>query len=164
MTSEQAGSSSDNNLGAQPSNSDGAETARHDEAYLSKLVMIRGERHDEILITKIVRRLSDSNEVPDRATIVRRSEPYYGPKLTLKAHDQAFLLTAPGPQSQLLLWASKLSNDGQIMDWDQLAEVTARLTDDLPPYSFCPQCGEPLKTLKHEIRAELGCCPESRPQ
>lgn len=129
------------------------------DSYLSKLVILRGERHDDIVITNVIREWHKDADIPERATIVQRSNPYYGPKIVLWADERNYLLTTPGPETQLLLWASNITEGNQRTGWEKLAEVTARLADNLPPYEFCPQCSEPLKTLKHEKQAELGCCP-----
>lgn len=136
------------------------ETPSDSTGHLSKLVMIRGERHDEVLITDVLKRFREGPEIPTQATIVQRTVPYYGPKLMLHDTGRNYLLTAPGPNSQLHLWSSSLTEQGRRNGWDRLAEVTARLAEDLPSYETCPQCGEPLKTLKHEKQAELGCCPD----
>lgn len=127
--------------------------------YHSKLVMIRAERHDKIVITGVRRQLRSGIEIPNRVKVVQRTDPYFGPKLLLYNDSHNYLMTAPGPDSGLLLWKSVVDSNEQRTGWEKLAEVTARFVDDLPQYDFCPQCGEPLNTLKHEKQAELGCCP-----
>lgn len=127
--------------------------------HLSKKVMIRGERGDSIAISDAIQNFDRGTEIPSEATIVRRTEPYFGPKLLLEHQNSNYLLTAPGPDSQLLLWSSVINKNGNRTGWKKHAEVTVRFSENLPSYDHCPQCGEPLKTLKHEKQAELGCCP-----
>lgn len=127
--------------------------------YHSKLVMIRAERHDEIIITDIRWQLRSGTKIPERVEVVQRTDPYFGPKLLLYNEGCNYLMTAPGPDSGLLLWNSIVDSNGQRTGWEKLAEVAARFEDSLSQYDFCPQCGEPLNTLKHEKQAELGCCP-----
>lgn len=125
----------------------------------SKLVMIRAERHDRIAIGSIETQLRSDRSVPDSVTVVRRTDPYFGPKLLLDDGTENYLLTAPGPDTQLLLWCSEFADDGLRRGWQKLAEVTATFTDEQPQYDLCPMCGEPLKTLEHEREAAFGMCP-----
>jgi hypothetical protein len=128
----------------------------------SKLVMIRGERHDEIIFTQVIDQIDGSRSIPDSAAIVKRSNPYFGPKILLHCDGENYLLTAPGPESELLLWYPEFDEKGNRCGWGKLAEIKARLSDNLPSYDFCPECGDPLRTLKHEQQAEVGCCPNTK--
>lgn len=130
--------------------------------YHSRLVMLRAERHDKLKITSVKSRFRVPGEVPDTVKVVQRTDPYFGPKLALRTDGSEYQLTAPGPDSELLLWSRREDCHGQKGAWEKLAEVTARFVEDLPSYEYCPQCDEPIKTLKHELQAEIGCCPNDQ--
>lgn len=130
--------------------------------YHSRLVMLRAERHDELKITSIKSRFRAPGVIPDTVRVVQRTDPYFGPKLAIRTDDREYQLTAPGPDSELLLWSRFEDYPGQEGAWEKLAEVTARFVEDLPSYEYCPQCDEPIKTLKHELQAEIGCCPNDQ--
>ena len=126
--------------------------------YNSKIVMLRAERHDHLHISEVVTQLRQAGDIPSEATVVRRTNPYFGPKLLLHSGDTNYLLTAPGPDTQLLLWYPKLNANGERCDWEKLAEVKAAFADDQPQYDLCSECGEPMQTLEHERRAAMGQC------
>lgn len=130
-----------------------------DTEYNSKMVMLRAERHDEIHIVDIVTQIQQGKDVPSEAVVAKRSNPYFGPKLTLSANGQSYLLTAPGPDSQLLLWSGNYLDDGERYGWNKLAEVTAQFADDQPAYDLCPECGQPMQTIEHQRKASVGRCP-----
>jgi len=127
----------------------------------SKKVMLRAERNDQIQIVDVVKRLQQSEDIPSEATVARRTNPYFGPKLVLSANDRNYLLTAPGPDTQLLLWAGNYLDDGDRYGWNRLAEVTAQFTEDQPQYDLCPECGQPIQSVEHERMAAFGRCPGS---
>lgn len=127
--------------------------------HRSKLVMIRAERHDRIEIESVKTRFRSDRLIPDDLTVARRTDAYFGPKLLLDNGTENYLLTAPGPETQLLLWCSEFADDGLQRGWQKLAEVTATFTDEQPQYDLCPMCGDPLKTLEHEREAAFGMCP-----
>lgn len=127
--------------------------------YESKTVMLRAERHDEISVSHIVTHLSHSRDVPNEITVVQRTTTYFGPKIVTESGGQNYLLTAPGPDTQLLLWAESRGSDGFRKGWEKLAEVTVEFSEDQPKYDLCPICGDPLKTLEHEREAAFGSCP-----
>jgi hypothetical protein len=77
----------------------------------------------------------------------------------LTAGDESYLLTAPGPDTQLLLWNGNYLDDGERYGWEKLAEVTAQFADDQPQYDLCPECGQPMQTIEHERKAAVGRCP-----
>lgn len=139
----------------------GQPTAESSTEYASKQVMLRAERHDRIEIDSVVTRLLERHAVPASVTVVRRSDPYFGPKLLLDDQTSNYLLTAPGPDTQLLLWCGDYAEDGLRRGWQKLAEVTASLADTQPQYDLCPMCNEPLKTLEHEREAAFGMCPNA---
>ncbi len=89
--------------------------------------------------------------------VVQRHDTYYGPKLRIEPEDEdeddQYLLTAPGPQSELLLW----EQDRDALKWQVQAEVTAELVD-WEQYDICEQCGNPLKTIRHRRRRAIGAC------
>lgn len=132
--------------------------------YDSKIVMLRAERHDRIRIENVVTSISPGQAIPDELTVVKRTTAYFGPKLVAESAGSNYLLTAPGPSSQLVLWHTNEGPDGLRGEWEKLAEVTAKFEDDQPQYDLCPICGEPLKTLEHEREAAFGSCPNSDSQ
>jgi hypothetical protein len=127
--------------------------------YSSKMVMLRAERHDIVQILDVHSRFRQSVDIPSEATVKKRSTPYYGPKIVLSGEDRSYLLTAPGPDSHLILWKGKYLDDGERYGWEKLAEVSAQFADDQPQYDLCPECGNPLQTLEHERKAAVGRCP-----
>lgn len=131
--------------------------------HQSKKVMIAAERRDHIIITDVIQRLADDGVgIPDEVSVVRRTDPYFGPKLlvhaTIDGEDANYLLTAPGPDCQLLLWAAEMTDKGARKGWHKAAEVTAALAPDQPPYETCEQCGELIRTMWHERMSILGMC------
>lgn len=127
--------------------------------YSSKMVMLRAERGDNIQVIDVVTRLTQNGDIPSETTVVRRTTPYFGPKLVLTADEESYLLTAPGPDTQLLLWSGNYLADGERYGWDKLAEVTTQFADDQPQYDLCPECGQPIQTMEHERKAAVGRCP-----
>lgn len=127
--------------------------------YDSKMVMLRAERGDNIQIVDVVTRLGQHDDIPSETTVVKRTTPYFGPKLVLTTDDESYLLTAPGPDTQLLLWCGNYLDDGERYGWEKLAEVTAQFADDQPQYDLCPECGQPMQTIEHERKAAVGRCP-----
>jgi hypothetical protein len=125
----------------------------------SKTVMLRAERHDEISVTEVIDRIRQGGDIPSTTTVVRRTNPYFGPKLLLHAETTNYLLTAPGPNTQLLLWGPQRTNSGNRKGWSTIAEVTATLVDDQSQYDLCSECGDPIQTLEHERRAAVNRCP-----
>ena len=126
----------------------------------SKELMLRGETQDEVRISTVEEHLSDDFEVPEQVIIKQRTNTYYGPKLRAIANSgKEYLITAPGPDSHLLLWTGDLNNRGKSKGWIKLAEVTAHLVDDKSRYHLCQQCNEPLQTADHQRLAAIGQCP-----
>ncbi|MEE6210567.1 hypothetical protein U3A55_10415 [Salarchaeum sp. III] len=127
--------------------------------YESKKVMLRAERKDRISIANVITRLQDGYDIPSKTIVAQRSTPYFGPKLLLYADGENYLLTAPGPDTQLLLWRANLNDAGERVGWKKLAEVKATFADDTPQYDLCPECGQPMQTIEHERKAAVGRCP-----
>lgn len=129
----------------------------------SKMVMLRAERGDGITIDEVVHRFVNDNQVPGYLETQRRISTYYGTELLLEPDREnarsKFLLTAPGPDTYLYLWASETDADGFREGWRVAAEVKASFSDKLPQYSICSQCGEPIKSLEHEKLAATDNCP-----
>lgn len=127
----------------------------------SKTVMLTAERGDIINITQV---LSQKGEfaIPDELEVIQQTETYYGPKLftyaSIEGQNRNFLLTAPGPNSQLRLWTEDLSSRGKREGWTEGAEVTASLAVEQPPYERCSECGEVIRTVEHERAALSGQC------
>ena len=127
--------------------------------YSSKMVMLRAERHDTVQILEVYSRFRQSVDIPSEVTVKKRSTPYYGPKIVLSGENCSYLLTAPGPDSHLILWKGNYLDDGERYGWEKLAEVAAQFADDQPQYDLCPECGTPLQTIEHERKAVVGRCP-----
>lgn len=126
----------------------------------SKQLMLCGETQDEVGISTVEERLSDNLEIPDELIIKQRTNTYYGPKLLVISNSgKEHLITAPGPDSHLLLWAGNQNDRGNRRGWIKLAEVTAHLIDDKSRYHLCQQCNEPLQTADHQRLAAIGQCP-----
>lgn len=129
----------------------------------SKGVMLKAEHRDTVHVGSVEDQFLEEYSVPDSLRIKQRTITYFGPKLLAENEDGTeFLLTAPGPGSQLMLWVGKDNTRGKREGWIQLAEVSARLPDSIDKYHLCPQCGDPLKTADHERQASLGMCRNSR--
>lgn len=126
--------------------------------HASRKVMLRAERRDSIEITEVERRF-DSSEIPSKYKVVKRTETYFGPELLLAANDRNFLLTAPGPDTHLLLWSEHVNEREYRTDWDRTAEVRASI-DETPQYELCDQCGYPIRSEEHERLSLLGQCPD----
>jgi len=127
----------------------------------SKTVMIAAERGDTIKITNIISRVEDNN-VPEELQVIQRSDTYYGPKLftysTIRTEERNFLLTAPGPDTQLQLWTEEVASSGKREGWIKAAEVMAVLPAEQPPYERCQGCGELVRSIEHERAALTGDC------
>lgn len=108
----------------------------------SKRVLARAEHEDRIRV-----------ETLGECIVVQRSQTYFGPKLRIEpdGEDEQYLLTAPGPKSELSLWEKDHG------DWEVQAEVSAELVD-VEQYDICQYCGEPLKTADHRRRRAIGAC------
>lgn len=127
----------------------------------SKQVMIAGERRDKIKIIDVVEIFDEEEILPDSLTVVRKLSTYYGPELMLygeKNGDQNYLLTAPGPDSYLLLWKANTDSREIRRSYSVIAEVKAKLSEN-STYELCPDCGQPFKTIEHERAAAIGQCP-----
>lgn len=128
--------------------------------YPSKMVMLRGERHDNVTISEVVDRINHHHhQLPQELTVIQRTDTYYGPELKLNSTSNSnYLLTAPGPDSHLLLWEANTGNQGKVQKWTKVAEVKADFANEQPQYDICPYCGDPLKTLEHERQSAVGQC------
>lgn len=130
----------------------------------SKTVMLQAERRDEIEIVAVVDRFDDDVDIPGKVSVIRRTHTFYGPELMLHAErdgtDCNYLLTAPGPDSHLVLWAAETDEHDRRKGWYVAAEVTAVLSDE-GDYSYCPDCGERMETIQHEREAAFGMCPRA---
>lgn len=126
------------------------------------MVMLASERRDVIEISGVERRFEEDIDIPDALSVVERRAKYYGPELLVHAKlngvDHNYLLTAPGPDSYLILWAAETDEENFRENWRVLAEVRATLAVDQPSYEICPDCGKPMKSIEHEQKAALGMC------
>ena len=127
----------------------------------SKTVMLAAERGDTIRIRE-AKTSVEHLELPDELEVIQRTEPYYGPKLfthaSVDGEDRNYLLTAPGPNSQLCLWKEEMSSDGKRIGWVEAAEITVSLAAEQPPYERCDECGEIIRSIEHERAALSGQC------
>lgn len=133
--------------------------------HRSKTVMLRAERHDEIEVSLVV---NGQTHVPKEYTVVRRDDTYYGPSLTLHAEvddeDRNYMLTCPGPNTQLILWQALSGKEGEWRSgWIPIAEVTAQI-DGTEQYRICDECGEPLRGIWHERLAAFGVPHDDPPR
>lgn len=124
----------------------------------SRTVMLRAERRDSLEITEVEQRFG-SYEIPSKFTVVQRTETYFGPELLLAANERNFLLTAPGPDTHLLLWSEHVNERGYRTDWTRFAEVRVSI-DETPQYETCDQCGKSIRSEEHERLSTLGRCPD----
>lgn len=123
----------------------------------SQTVMISAERHDNIKVEEVVTRFSDSYQIPESLTVIRRVETYHGPELMghskIEGSDWNYLLTAPGRHKHLYLWVGDGPVEGKRRTWEAIAEIKASLPVEQPPYEKCKQCGETIRTIEHEREA-----------
>lgn len=126
--------------------------------YNSKTVMLRAERHDPLKITNIVNAAVPESSIPVTFTVAQRTATYYGPELLLNAGDEMFQLTAPGPDTHLLLWRFEPPAEGKKQRLNQIAEIKADFKGGPPSYNICADCGEPIQTAKHERLSLIGRC------
>lgn len=127
-------------------------------SYESKMVMLRAERNDQIKVEDVISRVVPNKDIPTEARVRKRTNPYFGPKIILQSDGSKYLLTALGPDTELLLWYPNYLEDGEQHGWNKLAEVSVSFTEGQPQYDLCPQCGEPMQTLEHERKAAVGKC------
>jgi len=140
-------------------NSQELETSNPATENASRSVMLKASRDDQISVEKVASHLKPEFEIPQELCVVRRSETYYGPKLETEAGDECYLITAPGPNTQLLLWKGQTNNNGYLVRWERLAEIQAKFSGNIPQYDVCIDCGEPIKSAEHERMAAFGPCP-----
>lgn len=127
--------------------------------YESRKVILRAERQDTVEITNVKQQYSEI-EIPGFFIVVERTDTYYGPELLLAANGQNFLLTAPGPDTQLLLWIEKVNEELYREKWAQLAEVQVQISET-PQYELCDQCGSPIRSREHARLSAIGRCPKT---
>jgi hypothetical protein len=130
----------------------------------SKLVMLAAERRDRIEVNSTIEKFFEGDEIPDRLTVLKRSSTYYGPKILAHAQisdkEHNFLITAPGPASELILWVADTDEDNYRKSWYRLAEVEVNLAEDQPSFDVCSQCNSPIRSVEHERMASLGMCDQ----
>lgn len=127
--------------------------------YLSKAVMLRAERKDEIKIGHVV---NGFNRIPEKYTVIERQACFHGIVLTLHAEvegtDHNFQLTCPGPNTQLILWMSLTAPGSPWRNgWVPIAEVTAHISG-VKQYRNCEHCDRPIKDIWHERLSVIGAC------
>lgn len=121
-----------------------------------KTVMLRAERKDTVEV-----------EGSGQFTVVQRTETYFGPKLLLwdEKSEGNYLLTSPGPASQLMFWEPIYTDDEEKYrnGWRQDGEVRAFIADT-GEYSHCSICRNTIRTLQHERLAAFGVEHDEPPQ
>jgi hypothetical protein len=130
----------------------------------SKTAMLQAQRRDTITITTVVERYNEE-PIPNYAEVVKRAATYYGPNLTLHAEadgvERNYMLTAPGPDAHLLLWAdvAETDEDGRRWrsGWQPAAEVKAEV-HEVGKLSLCDVCYQPMETIQHERESAFGIC------
>lgn len=131
-------------------------------SHESKTVVLAAERGDRVKIGEVIKAFHEDQFIPEELTVLKRNSTYYGPKLRVHAEsdgdDHNFLLNAPGPATELMLWAGETRKSNGIESWYRLAEVRARLAEDQPSFEICPQCKNPVRSVEHERLASLGMC------
>lgn len=127
--------------------------------YESKTVMLRAERKDSLRIIEIVDRGPSVNSIPSKYSVAQRTNAYFGPKLVLDHNGDLYQLTAPGPDSYLLLWKLESRTEERNQRWRKIAEVRADFAEDTPEYEICAECGEPIQTAEHNRLSLIGRCP-----
>lgn len=165
---QSGGASTDNassrNDGEGGSGVDGSELSglRPTTSASSKMVVLAAERGDRIKVCSKIREIQSGQELPDVVTVLRRNSTYYGPKLLVHAEirdvDHNYLITAPGPASELMVWGAETDDDKYRKGWYRLAEIEAQLADDQPTFDVCPQCNNPVRSNEHERMASIGMC------
>lgn len=129
----------------------------------SKMIMLRAERGDIIQAGDVISKFQQEVIIPDQMEVQRRVSTYYGTELLLEPTEETqqekYLITAPGPDAFLYLWSSETDSDGYREGWNVAAEIKASFTDDMPQYSLCSKCGEPIKSLEHVRLASIDNCP-----
>lgn len=129
----------------------------------SKMVMLRAERGDIIDKGEVISKFEEGQIVPDRLEVQRRVSTFYGAELLLEPTNdgcrEKYLITAPGPDSYLYIWSSETDEDGFREGWNLTAEIKASFSEEIPRYSLCSRCGEPIKSLEHARLATTDSCP-----
>lgn len=125
----------------------------------SRKTILRTERKDTIGISNVLQKFYDA-DIPESFTVVERTETYYGPELLLAADGRNYRLTAPGPDTQLLLWGESTNEREYRESWVRLAELQVFI-DGTPQYDICDQCGAPIRSKEHERLSAIGRCPKS---
>lgn len=120
-------------------------------SHSTKRVFMRAEQGDEVVI--LTNRDIEYDELPEHAEVIRRDITYYGPKLRVEANGRQYILTAPGPTAEAMLWRQT-----QSADWKPAQEVKLDFGDSLPKYDICQHCNEPLDTMAHRRRSIIGAC------
>ncbi|WP_143414130.1 hypothetical protein [Halovenus aranensis] len=121
--------------------------------FPTKRVFMRAEHGDSLLIIEKINTFQDM-DIPERVSVVQRDLTYYGPKLRVEetSENKQYIITAPGPESQAMMW----KYCGQ--DTQKIAEATLKFEETAPQYDICPHCNEPLSTVAHRRRSVVGAC------
>lgn len=128
--------------------------------HTNKQVMFKAERDDVVEITEVHQTVVD-RPIPDELKITRRDVTYYGVSLEGVSDDvDMYQITCPGPDFELLLWYGDTNDEGYVEEFVKAAEVSAEI-GRVTQYDMCPECGEPMKTLRHEREGRTGVCNRS---
>ncbi|WP_435125430.1 hypothetical protein [Halobaculum sp. D14] len=93
-----------------------------------------------------------------RMTVARRTESYFGPKLTLTHDDtdETFRLIPAGFDSDPELWRAVVDDAGFIVEWELVDHVSAEIVE-VGPGMQCG-CGEICASLRERRAAVVGRC------
>lgn len=129
--------------------------------HRSKMVMLAGERGDVVNMNTVIEQ-QKGEQIPEEVTIIERTSTYHGPKLLahteINGEDANFLITAPGPANDLVVWAAETDEENYRSSWYSIGEVEAELAEDQPNYEVCSGCKNPIRSIEHERRSDLGMC------
>lgn len=89
--------------------------------------------------------------------VAKRTDPYYGPCITLWDGESNYRLHGCGFAYDPLLWEAISDEEGFIQEWERVGHVSVELTE-VGKAEQC-ECGELLKTRKDKRMALVGVCP-----
>lgn len=130
-------------------------------AHSSKNVLLEATPDDVVRIVDVHEGMW---RVPEKMRVVRRTNTYHGPSITLMPPEDwvgertNYELTCPDKFSDLVLWKAVTDHEGFIQKWTKVARVTAEIFN-VAGYDFCEECGDPIKDPMHRSMAMMGMCP-----
>ena len=98
-------------------------------------------------------RISEYGEM----TVVKRTDTYFGPKITLDAGEASYRLVPAGFARDPELWRAAVDEQGFTEGWRFADHVSAEIVD-VEPAVQC-ECGEVLESVREKRMATVGVCP-----